>query len=420
MENFIFLNKKEFNRLPKSSGVYAFRNNQLLYIGKAADIRKRVKNHFQRPSYQDNLFINKVEKIGYIETDSEIEALILEANLIKKYQPKFNILWKDDKNYFYVAITKEKCPRVFITHQPELQMANRKLQIDYIGPFVEGNSLKKTLRELRKIFPFYSGAKHPAGLCPWCHLELCPGPNPDLKEYEKNIKNLTDFFRGMKNSVLKNLEKEMKETARDQNFEKASEIRDKIFSLNKILAHAKIGQPESSEKWTTARNMLAKIAGANKIISRIEAYDISDIQGRQATGSMVVFSKGAPDKNSYRKFKIKTIFQPNDVAMIKEILKRRFSHPEWRYPDAILIDGGKGQLNAAIEIKNQNPQTADIPVLALAKKENELYIEGKESPILLEKLPKEISNLILRLRDEAHRFAKAYHHKLREIDLLAK
>jgi len=413
MEKFNFIKKQELNRLPKSSGVYAFKNNQLLYIGKAADIRKRVKNHFQQPSRQDNLFINKIENIGCIETGSEIEALILEANLIKKYQPKFNILWKDDKNYFYTAITKEKCPRVFITHQP---IENSTL----IGPFVEGNALKRTLRVLRKVFPFYSSSRHPDKPCPWCHLGLCPGANPDLKEYKKNIKNLTDFFRGKKNSVLKNLEKEMKDAARDQNFEKASEIRDKIFSLNKILAHARISRPEIPKEWTTAQSILAKIIGAKKMISRIEAYDISNIQGQQATGSMVVFSKGMPDKNSYRRFKIKSVFQPDDVAMMKETLKRRFNHPEWQYPDVILIDGGKGQLNAAAETKSQNQQTADISVLALAKKENKLYVEGKESPILLKKLPKEISNLILHLRDEAHRFARAYHHKLRKIDLLAK
>ncbi len=414
MEKFNFLKKNELGRLPKNPGVYAFKNDQLLYIGKAADIQKRVKNHFYQPSYQDDLFMNKVEKIGYIETDSEIEALILEAHLIKRYQPKFNILWKDDKNYFYLAIAKEKCPQVFITHQPERNL-------DLIGPFVEGNALKKTLKTLRKIFPFYSGSKHPANLCPWCHLGLCPGPNPNPKEYKKNINNLVAFFKGRKKSVLKNLKKEMEIVSRHQDFEKAAEIRDKIFSLEKILAHTKIAQPETSEdNWDNLQKILAKIVNSKETISRVEAYDISNIQGQQATGSMVVFTKGMPDKNFYRKFKIKTVFQPNDFAMIKETLKRRFGHPEWPYPDVILIDGGKAQLNAAIEVKNQNPQAKSISIAALAKKENKLHVEGKRNPILLKTLPKEIFNLILQLRDEAHRFAKAYHHKLRKIDLLPK
>jgi len=418
MEKFKYLTKDKFSQLPKSSGVYVFKNKCFLYIGKATNIKERVKNHFKRSSYRDGLFISQIEKIGYIKTDSEIEALILEANLIKKHQPKYNIVWRDDKNYFYVAITKEELPRIFLTHQT-------KGGANYIGPFVEGRALKKTLRFLRKVFPYYTVKKHPQGPCLWCHLDLCPGPDPDKKKYQKDIKNLISILNGKSQSVLKKLKREMKNASRKQEFEKAAKIRDQIQSLEKILANAKIFSLPFLEYALTRRlsnydveekteKKLKKILKIKKSIERIEAYDISNIQGKEATGSMVVFINGLPNKNFYRKFKIKAAGKPNDTAMIKECLNRRFNHPEWGWPELILIDGGKAQLNAAISVTK-------IPVIALAKKENKLYVEKKKKPILLKSLPREIFNLILQLRDEAHRFAISYHRKLRmkglEVDI---
>lgn len=371
---FKFLPKNKIARLPKSSGVYAFKKGwKFLYIGKAKNIRERVKNHSE--------LLGLAAKVAYIETDSEIEALLLEAKLIKKYQPKYNVVWRDDKNYFYICITKQDFPRLFITHQACPEPAAK------LGPFVDGKALKKTLRILRKVFPYYTQKKHPEGLCPWCHLGLCPGPNPNRKEYKKSIKNLISVLEGKRKVVLKNLKKEMKKASDSQDFEKAAKIRDQITALEKVLKHD------------------------NGRFKRIEAYDISNIQGKEATGSMVVFQNGKPAKSQYRRFKIKMAKKPNDVAMLKEVLRRRFKHQEWPCPDLILIDGGKAQLNAATSITK-------IPAMALAKKENKLYIEGRKRPVLLKSLPREISNLILQLRDEAHRFARKYHHKLREKSLL--
>ena len=203
MEKIQYITKKNFNDLPKTAGVYLFysssqilpkrkpqenakwrkgktwEDKELIYIGKAINIKDRVKNHFQQPSYRDNLFIDKVTKIDFIETNSEIEALVLEANLIKKHLPKFNVVWRDDKNYFYVAITKGGKPIIFITHRKE------DLKTEYIGPFVEGNALKKTLKFLRKVFPYYTSKNHPKNKCTWCHIDLCPGPNPDIKDYKR-------------------------------------------------------------------------------------------------------------------------------------------------------------------------------------------------------------------------------------------
>jgi len=389
-----------------------------------------VKNHFSQPAYRNGLFINQVSKVGFLKTDSEIEALILEANLIKKYQPRYNIVWKDDKNYFYVGITKEAFPRIFITHQP-------KLKINYLGPFVDGKSLKVVLKSLRKVFPYRTCKTLPKRPCLWYQLGRCPAPcllktklgqqipvalSQIKNEGQRNAKNLMEILQGKKKQVLKKLKKEMKEASDLQDYEKAAKIRDQIGALEKVLVHAKIFELEVPQKvdWPQIQKILQKILNTKIKISRIEAYDISNIQGQEATGSLVTFVKNLPDKNFYRKFKIRIAGKPDDIAMIKEVLSRRFGHPEWPYPDLILIDGGKAQLNAALTVLNQHKsvKSASISVLALAKKENKLYIENRKKPILLKSLPREIFNLILQLRDEAHRFAISYHKKLRAKALL--
>lgn len=427
MKRFKFLKKKSVSKLPKAIGVYSFKKGkQFLYIGKANNIRKRVKNHFKKETFKNSLFINEANKVGYIKTDSEIEALILEANLIKKKKPKYNIVWRDDKNFFFVGITKEELPRVFITHQPTKALSSKyrvsskrkkRLNTKYIGPFVEGSSLKKTLKVLRKIFPYYTVKKHSNLPCSWCHLGLCPGPHPDRKKYLKDIKNLISVLKGKRKSVLKNLKKEMYSASKIKDYEKAAEIRDQLRALEKILSHAKIFEKDKviKDNWEKTEKELKEILKTKSKISRIEAYDVSNIQGQKAAGSMVTFIKGKPDKNFYRRFKIKISQKPNDVAMIKEILERRLKHLEWSLPELILIDGGIAQLNTAVKIKNKGIK--NIKVISLAKKENKLYIENQKKPLLLKKLPREIFNLILQLRDEAHRFAITYHKKIRKKDL---
>jgi len=398
--NFFNLKLNRINLLPGTAGVYCFRNGKkILYIGKAVNIKERAKQH------KDLLGLAK--QIGYIKTDSEIEALLLEARLIKKYRPKYNVAWKDDKNYFYVAITKKDFPRVLITHQP-------REKAEYIGPFVEGTSLKRTLTFLRKVFPYYTGKSHPKGSCLWCDLKLCPGPNPVKSDYRKNIKNLISVLKGKSGKVLKNLKEEMEKSSVSQDYEKAAKTRDQIGMLEKVIFNSRVFESVEVDPQQIFRGIL----NVKKTIRRIEAYDISNIQGKEAVGSMVVFTQGKPDKNQYRKFKIKMEGKPNDIAMIKEVLLRRFAHPEWPYPDLILIDGGKGHLNVAKRTKNKEQKTKNIPVMALAKKENKLYIENKKEPLLLKTMSREIFNLILQLRGEAHRFAISYHHKLRKKALL--
>lgn len=326
MEKFKYLAKDKISKLPKTSGIYAFKKGRkFLYIGKALNLHDRVKQHQE--------LLNSIKQLAYIGTDSENEALLLEAKLIKKYQPKYNISWKDDKNYFYVGITKEDSPRVFITHQPQFEKGSKT---DYVGPFANGKTLKQELKALRKVFPYRTCKTLPQKPCLWYHLKQCPAP---------------------------------------------------------CLPQGFLGK-------------------------RLEAYDISNIQGKEAAGSMVTFIDGKPDKNFYRRFKIKGIAEPNDVAMLKEVLERRLRHIEWPYPDLILIDGGKAQLNVALNLKSRISSLKSVKAMAIAKRNNELFIEGRKKPVLLKSLPQEFSNLILRARDEAHRFAISYHHHLRKKHLL--
>jgi len=456
MERFKFIEKNKISKLPKVSGVYCFKKgrgflnagysrfltkSRFLYIGKASNIRERVKNHFQQSAYRDGLFINQVSKIGYLKTDSEIEALILEANLIKKYQPKYNIFWRDDKNYFFVAISREDFPRIFITHQPELKRVSSKLQSKYIGPFVDGRALKQTLKILRKAFPYRACKNLPKRPCLWYQLSRCPAPcllksklakqlpSAYLKmrrEYRNNTRNITKILLGKGSQVFQGLEKEMKESSKVQDFERAAKLRDQIRFLNRVFSHAKIFEEtiipvsgKSEQSWSDTQKILRNLLKTKRQISRIEAYDVSNIQGKEAAGSMVVFINGKSNKDFYRRFKIKIEGKPNDIAMIKEILNRRFQHSEWGWPNLILIDGGISQLNAAKKSKNKMKKAKLIPLIALAKKENKLYIENHNWPISLKALPREIFNLILQLRDEAHRFAITYHRKLRRKGLIA-
>ena len=253
--------------------------------------------------------------------------------------------------------------------------------------------------------------KHGPKPCLWCQLGLCPGSDPDKKQYRKNLKNLIAVLEGKRQKVLRDLKKDMKKYSQDRDFEKAAKARDQIFSLKKVISHAHIFESVQPIDWEKTQGILQSILQTDKKISRMEGYDISNIQGTEAVASMVVFVDGVADKSQYRKFKIKTVEGPNDTAMIKETLSRRIRN-DWPLPDLILIDGGKGQLNAALAV------VKEIPVCALAKRNNELFIKGKKDALLLKDLPREIYNLILQLRDESHRFAITYHKKLRKKALL--
>lgn len=300
-------------------------------------------SHFLRPQQHAWDFMPQVSSIDFIETANENEALLVESELIKKYQPKFNVIWKDDKAYFYVAATKERFPRLVMTHQPKDQEWSR-----LAGPFTRGGELKSLIKELRKIFPFRTCANIPKKVCLYESLGLCPAP-----------------------------------------------------CLNKRVAAAKYGR--------IADSLFAILRLYQGEGLRVEGYDISNISGTLAVGSMVVFEGGKKRSSDYRKFKIKTVEGQNDVASLKEILKRRQKHSEWPEAALVLLDGGKGQLKAARGYKGS--------VIALAKikrSSGKLFSPFSKNYVLIDKLPKDLRDIFLKVRDEAHRFAITYHKSRRE------
>ena len=435
------LKSSQFASLPTTAGVYILFNSKKspLYIGKAVNLRERVKNHFLQPSYKDNLFIKGVRRIGYISLKSDIEALILESRLIKNLQPKFNVLLRDDKKYFYVGITKEEWPRIFITHQPEFKS-------DFIGPFTDGGALKKTLKVLRKIFPYRTCGVLPKRPCLWYQLNRCPAPcliekelkirrilkkETDLRkrDYKNNIRKIKLILTEGRKKIILQLKKEMKKMVSSEEFEKAAKVRDQLEGLKQVFSHREV-LINIPRKEKNNGVLLKESLSLSQVPKRIEGYDVSNIKNVGMVGSMVVFRlsricqdeeryceyKYLPEKHQYRKFKIKQVLKQNDVACLKEVLERRLSHREWRLPDLIYVDGGKSQLNTAKGIlrKFQKKKIGKvIPFISLAKKRNLLYNNSSKNPLSLDKLPQEVKMTILYLKDESHRFSISYHKTLR-------
>ena len=400
--------------------------------------------------------------VTWQETTSEIEALILESQLIKKHKPQFNVMLRDDKQYFYVSFTNDKFPRIYLTHQPQFylppKISNDKFQItnqipsqnvkikhseknwkleignwklnsaeaEFLGPFTDGSAIKTTLRLLRRIFPYCTCKQKHNNYCLNYHIENCPGfcclkqQNLNFqKEYLKNINAIKDILTGKRANLIEKLKKEMLVFGKKHNFEKAIELRTKITKLEKVFQNAQIiaNYEERSASLLTLKE-LKKILKLPNLPRRIEGYDISNIQGTFSTGSMVVFINGQSDNKQYRQFKINTITSSNDTAMLNELLTRRFNHPEWPYPDLILVDGGKGQLNSVRSVISNEIKKIKykIPIIALTKNArhqgSHIFLGNKKMPILLKNMPTDVKNLILQIDAEAHRFAINYYKKL--------
>jgi excinuclease ABC subunit C len=429
-------------KIPSVPGVYFFRdkNGKVLYLGKAANLKNRLKSYFDKSRKNPRLqkMLETAENVDWQETGSEVEALILESQLIKKYRPPFNIMLRDDKQYFYVGFTREQFPKLIITHRP-LYAASHTLRPNFVGPFTDGTALKTTLKLLRRAFPYCTcptgrrtGKQAHNTFCLNYHLGNCLGFCCLKKEatagqvlaYRKNVAAIKEVLSGKKKSVVVKFEKELAVLAQKEKFEKAIELRDKIEKLKKVFENARIlsGAQDDNESPHNRKNSAGPLTELKRLLKlsvpprRIEGYDVSNIQGEFATGAMVVFTDGKPDKNEYRKFRVRSA--GGDTAMLQEIITRRFNHPEWPYPDLILIDGGKGQLSAAVmtmsNIKMQ--MSKNIPVIALTKdarhKGDHIYTSTKKSAISLKNLPPIIINLILQIDAEAHRFAIGYYRKL--------
>ncbi len=515
--------------LPQKPGVYQFLNaaGVILYVGKAKNLRHRVSSYFQASRQLDGAkekMVEQIARIEYIIVRSETEALLLESTLIKKHRPKYNILLKDDKNFQYIKIAlNEKFPTVSTVRRMSLDGSR------YFGPYTSGLSVRRTMRLLKRLFPYKSCANPPDVPCFDWQLNRCLGhqTGPGSRQrYQVVIQKLMRFLEGQTGDVLKNLKLQMRAAARAKDYEQAAIERDRLLALEHILEQQTVISPRGGHydvlglarhenlaaitlfqvrqgklvqrdnfllqqtagqtdtavvqafiaqyysqstnhptevfslvpvatDWDAALQLrirqaqrglkrklaqtakenaedyiareqvrwlsderraqlgLAKITEALKLPhppKRIEMYDISNFQGQHAVGSMVVFLDGLPRANAYRKFKIKTVRGPNDVHMLAEMLRRRFAHQAdaaWAAPDLILLDGGRPQLSTVLSKVKNLPA---VPIAALAKQEEELFIPKRAGSI---RLPHDSPglHLVQRIRDEAHRFAIGYYRK---------
>ena len=388
-------------------------------MGKAKDLKKRVSSYFSTKDLGEKtrILVSQIKQIKIIEVTSEIEAFLLEERLIKKYTPHYNIKLIDGKSYPSIKITvKDIYPKVLLIRKKEHDNAL------YFGPYTSMTSLRTVLKLLRRIFPYQAVVNHPNKLCLYYHLGLCPCPTvtKDLN-YRKNINHIIHFLNGDKNVLIKDLEKERETASKIEDFEKALEIQKKIDAITLITSvfyqpfEYELNPNLRSDVVSSNLKSLQEILNQNGAVvlnlNRIECYDISNTSGINATGSMVVFVKGEKDFASYRRFKIKKDYKnkPNDFAMMQEMLERRLKHNDWPNPSLIVVDGGKGQVSSTKQVIDN--LSLQIPLIGLAKRE-ETIITSDLKEI---KLPKNSPalQLIMRLRDEAHRFAITYHKKLR-------
>ncbi|MCX5782701.1 MAG: excinuclease ABC subunit UvrC [Elusimicrobia bacterium] len=404
---------------------------KIIYIGKANNIKKRIASYFRHDIESKTVaIINSLRHIDYILASSEREALILERQLIREFQPYFNSMWRDDKSYPYLKLTKkEDFPQVILSRKVI------KDGSEYFGPYPHVLQIKVLLKWLQKIFKFrpckleFSSTSLPkeekVKSCLYYQTEKCPAPclkKISSKDYKEKIKGISLFLKGKFSRLEKNWEKEMGEASRNLEYEKAAELRDRITAIKTLgervtLREIKPEDLPDSLKFTEKLKELKNVLDLSRWPIVIEGFDISNISGAESVGSMVRFQNGQPDKNEYRKYKIKTVSGINDFAMLKEVVLRRyryFKSQNKQFPDLILVDGGKGQLSMAQEVLKD--LKLKIPAVSLAKKEEEIFVPGKKNPI---RLPSDSQalQLLQSIRDEAHRFALSYHHLRRKKSL---
>ncbi|MEX0596882.1 MAG: excinuclease ABC subunit UvrC [Candidatus Paceibacterota bacterium] len=406
--------------IPTLSGVYIFfnQNKDIIYIGKAVNLKNRVSSYFRTNNSLNSAKRAMVREVCNIEIrpcDGEIEALILESNLIKKYNPKYNVLLKDDKSYAYLVWTKEDFPRIFVAHKTYIDNNSNKL--NSLGPFVSGDALRKTLKILRKHFPYRSCKTMPKSPCIYYRLGKCDAPciqNIDKITYKNNLNTIIEIMKGKSNAISKKLYIQMQSYAKLQKFEQALDVKNQIEALEKVSLHKGIIQTNKSYKLRYIEE-LQEFLKLDKLPKRIEGYDSSHFHGDKAVVSMVVFENGKPDKPQYRKFRIANPPEGgDDFYNLNQALTRRFKRNDWAIPDLILIDGGKGQLSTALKVKQRgNIEFRSIPIISLAKRLEEIYIPNIDKPILLSKSSKSLQ-ILQQIRDESHRFAVTYHRKLRD------
>lgn len=425
--------QERIKNLPDTSGVYLLKNGrgEIIYVGKALSLRKRVSSYFQGRDSPPKVqaLVSHIDFIDYLETDSEKDALLLEYELIKRFRPKYNVLYRDDKSYPYVKLTVN-------AQWPCLSVA-RKVRKDgarYYGPYPDGSHLRKLLHYVRKYFPlrFCRSVKLPNKVCLYYHLKRCPAPcvgRIGADEYRKVVKEIDLFLKNRHSQLLSFLEREMKKRSARMEYEQAQRLKREIAFIRELLERIRFREVQPQQLLSRHLErlpqeqllpVLKKELKLPKIPQRIEAFDISMISGYQAVGSMVTFINGQSAKQFYRRFRIKTVHQPDDYAMLKEVLLRRYSRlrrEKSAEPDLILVDGGKGHLAVAQNVIGQVGLA--IPVASIAKKEEQVFIPESEQAVELDHRSPALQ-LIRHVRDEAHRFAIAYHRLLRKKNIISK
>lgn len=451
--------------LPSSPGVYFHKSadGEIIYVGKAAVLKNRVRQYFQsqqsaiqRMDVKTRALVAEIHDTDWTETESEIDALFLESEMVKRYMPRYNILLRDDKSQMYVRIDmKSEWPHVSFTRGPLDDGA------EYHGPYYNGYAIKKALRYLRRIFPYYTKPpKAGERLSLNAHIGLEPRPGTTSEEYKATLRRLVRYFEGGRKKLTQEIEKEMHASAKQQDFENAARLRNRLRDLMELQRKIMFGDREfldiSKDK---ALSDLTTLLGLSKIPARIEGYDISHMGGVNVVASMVVFTNGVSNRSEYRKFKTKHE-KNDDTGNMHETLLRRFSEKNiksWGMPDLVLIDGGKGQLDAAIRALEE--RNVKVPIMSIAKREEELIVHQSRSNVdvaMLEGLIKnpspdeyversgsyyvvnlhpgqrnagahsknlrggsftnahsDVVKLFQRIRDESHRFAVSYHTVLK-------
>ncbi len=414
--------ENKLKKLPNTPGIYLFYNKkkELIYVGKATSLRSRVSSYFRgaRTSRPIEQMIHKIADIKVKETDSVLEAVILEANYIKKYQPKYNVDGKDDKSWNYIVITNDEYPSVKTVRSHEFdkqikQNEQRKHIKHLFGPY-PGLKTREMMKLLRRLFSVSTCRPNKNSKpCLYYQMEQCLGvctgeiSSADYKR--KVIRPLVTFLGGGKKRLVKSFIVQMKKAAKEENFEEAARLRNQIGALERIHDIALLNKSFFDHQQSTINDR------GSLIVDRVEGYDISNLGDKGKVGSMVVFDQSGPVKSQYRKFKIKTVEGQSDVDCLDEVLRRRLRHSEWTFPNIFLIDGGKPQVNRVKKILQE--LKIDIPVVGIAKgaarKKNEFIFATKNRDLI--KWVNQNQDLLIQVRDEAHRFAIQYQRKLRKL-----
>jgi len=376
--------KNFFKKIPQKPGVYLFldKNKKVLYVGRATSLEKRVKGYFQK-LLDDRLaeMVNNSVYLKIIPTSNVLEAIILEANLIKKFWPKYNIRERDDRSFIYIVIPQKDFSFPIIVRKKELEKMSL-LKAEIFGPYKSYSLVKTALRIIRRVFPYSTCKVNSGKPCFDYQIGLCPGACLGIipkEEYQKNIDNIVLLLKGQKKKLIKKLKKENP---------------DKIFALKHLEDVALIKKEDIMEK-----NFF-----------RIEGYDISHFSGQETVGAMVSFKNGEPDKNFYRLFKIKFSKEKDDLSALEEVLRRRFQHKEWPFPDLIVVDGGLPQINRVQKVFKS--MKLSFPFVGISKYQSDKLVFPKKTKKSLKKIIEATKDLLIKVRDEAHRFANSYRKRV--------